>query len=310
MRRLFYTASIALLTNACLAGDVDDAASDVFACNTVDDCNAGESCLFDRCTEVPLPLVEIRAPEPFAKVATPETPEGPIVFAVSVGGRDLDLVDPISSGQGTAGEGYIELSVDGELIETITAGSLAGSIPIEGVVIPNPTPGAHRISVQARRADGVAYDNPEASDIQLVWVDDGMPRVGIVEPLPGTEFGLGEVEVDVRVATLNFEIVPAASQSPNPHGHAHIHYDDVFPSCVEAPTCDCCYIAIASPDVADVPAQGFLTDWTERVVFPGASAGSATLTAVLRNTSHTPFIGDDGIVFDEVQLQRVSDPGL
>lgn len=309
MRRPLLTAAIVLCSNACLADEVEQAESEVFACASQDDCDDAEACLLSRCTAQALPFVEIRTPEAFATFPL-DTPGAPISFAVSIGGRDLDLVDPISSGEGTVGEGYIELSIDGTVIETITAGSLAGSIPISGVELPDPTPGPHRISVRARRADGVAYDNPQSQDIQLIWLDDGKPRVGIVEPLPDTEFGLEEAEVDVRIATLNFDLVPAAATRDTPHGHAHIHYDDIFPACVDAPTCDCCYIAIASPQPSDIPAQGFLTEWTQPVVLPGASAGAATLTAILRNTMHTPFFGDDGaVVFDQIQVQRVSDPG-
>ncbi len=310
MRTLFHAPAVALLLSlaGCLEDQVDEASAGVFACSGQDDCIEGEFCVIGRCESQEPPSIEIRDPEQFEIVASRDGVGSSMLLSIVVGGRGLTLVDP-NTGSTKSDEGYVEVVLDGDVVGELSSGSLAGNVLLDvpGFVA---TPGAHRIVARARRADGTAYDNAEAEAVSLVWVDDGLPQVGIVRPLPGTEFDVTETEVDVEVATLNFAIVPAAATRPETHGHAHIHYDDVFPTCVDDPLCDCCYIAIASPSTSEVPPQGFLLDWTERVRLPGASEGAGRLTAVLRSTNHTPFYDEDGrTVFNSIEVQRVDGAG-
>ncbi len=308
MRSTFTLLVLSVLGAGCLSEQLDDAPSGSFACTTVDDCLDDEICLLGRCENVDPPSLEVRDPEQFEIVADIRTGvPAAMELRVTIGGTGLTLVEPLNSGEGNAGEGYVEVSLDGTKVADVSSGSLAAGVSVLGSL--SPTPGPHRISLLARRADGTAYDNPGASAVQLVWVDDGRPQVGIVSPLPQTAFDLGETEIDVRLATLNFALVPSAATADEPHGHAHVHYDDPFPVCTDLPECDCCYVAVASPGTADVPAQGFLREWTEPVVLPSSSAGGAELTAVLRRTNHSPFRDENGnTIFDTIQLQRISDP--
>lgn len=294
-----------LVLPACLEQQLDDAEPGLFACEDASDCEDDEFCVVGRCEADAPPTLQIRDPEQFEVVASAEGVGATMRLSVTIGGRDLRLVEPNTSGEVSGGEGYVEVSLDGDVVGELTSGSLAGGVltQIDDFVA---EPGPHRISVRALRADGTPFDNEEAQAVSLIWVDDGRPQVGIVRPLSGSSFDIGESTIEVEVATLNFSLVPAIATRPEPHGHAHIHYDDAFPACVDDPMCDCCYIAIASPGTADIPQQGFLQTWTESVTLPGASAGGGRITAVLRETNHTPFFdGQGATVFDSVDIARV-----
>lgn len=308
MQRSLCALWVLLLCNGCLQDEVDAADPGVFSCESASDCGDEEFCVLGRCELEAPPSIEIRDPEQFEIIASQEGVGSTMLLSVVIGGTGLELVDP-GAGMGRSGEGYVEVMLDGLVVGELTAGSLAGNVLL---AVPDfqATPGAHRIVARAYRSDGTAYDNASAEAVSLVWVDDGQPQVGIVRPIPGTVFDVEETEIDVEVATLNFSIVPAAATRPEAHGHAHIHYDDVFPSCVDDPLCDCCYIAIASPNTSEVPAQGFLLNWTEAVTLPGASAGAGRVSAVLRSTNHTPFYAEDGrTVFSSIEVQRVARGG-
>jgi len=308
MHRFHRLALLSLLVSGCLEESLQDADPGLFSCQDPSDCASEEFCVVGRCEVEAPPRLEIRDPEQFEVVASADGVGATMELSITIGGRDMELVSP-SSGEPTAGEGYVEVSLDGQSVGQLTSGSLAGGVLLQ---VPGfeASPGAHRISIRALRADGMPYDNPESQAVSLVWVDDGRPQVGIVRPLPGTEFEVGETEIDVEVATLNFSIVPAIADRPEPHGHAHIHYDDPFPTCIDDPRCDCCYIAIASPKTSDIPPSGFLLDYTQPVNLPGASAGAGRITAVLRETDHSPFFdGDGATVYDSVDIARVDRGG-
>jgi len=308
MPHLIRLSVLPLLLPGCLESSLQDADPGLFACESPADCTPEEFCVVGRCEVDPPPALEIRDPEQFEVVASADGVGTTMDLSITIGGRDMTLVSPTAD-DALGGQGYVEVALDGQSVGQLTSGSLAGGVLLQ---VPGfeATPGAHRISVRALRADGTPYDNPQAQAVSLVWVDDGRPQVGIVRPLPGTEFEVGEVETNVEIATLNFALVPAIATRDDPHGHAHIHYDDPFPGCVDDPRCDCCYIAIASPTTADVPAAGFLLDWTQPVTLPGASAGAGRLTAVLRETDHTPFYDEEGAtVFDSIDIARVDRGG-
>lgn len=288
------------VSSGCLADRIDDAPAGVFACDGTLDCAEGETCLLGRCYDVEPPRLQIRDPEAFETIE-PESddPPGMISVTVGVGGENLELVEP-SSDSDAITEGFVEIVVDGHKVTQLTSGNLfAGtSVTIEVAS----TPGPHRITAVARRADGAHYDNAGAVASQLVWVDDFRPHVAIVRPWPDTRFAVDEAEVDIEIATLNFTLVPPMATVEGDEGHAHIHYDDTFPACPSDPMCDCCNIEIAAPPIASHRA-------TVTATLPPAGAGPATLTAMLRETTHPPFIHDGHYVYDTIEIVRAADLG-
>ncbi len=308
MRRLLPALSVLLFGHGCLQDEVDAADPGVFSCESEVDCGDEEFCVLGRCETDAPPRLEIRDPEQFEIIATQEGVGSTMPLSLVIGGNGLALVEQ-GAETGSGAEGYVEVWLDGVSVGELTQGGLSGNVIL---TIPafEATPGAHLIVARAFRSDGTPYDNPAAEAVSLVWVDDGQPQVGIVRPVPGTVVDVAATSIDVEVATLNFSIVPAAATRPEDHGHAHIHYDDVFPTCVDDPLCDCCYIAIASPGTSDVPPQGFLLNWTEAVTLPAASEGAGRISAVLRSTNHTPFYAEEGrTVFNSVEVQRVARGG-
>lgn len=302
---------LGVLASACLLDEVEDGAGGVFVCATNEDCPSEQQCLVQRCESVPAPRVEIRFPEAtdIVAVVVPGTAPTMMTLQVSVGGNDLVLVDPLVGRDPVAGEGFVELWVDGEAVAELTSGDLVAGVVHEVELLA--TPGAHRIAAVARRADGAAYDNDEAVGTRVVWVDDGRPHVAVTSPWPGEVFAVNEVEIPITIATLNFGLIPAAGVGPEPSGHAHLHYDDPFPSCPDDPACDCCYVAVASPKVADLPLEGFLRTQTQTVVLPASGSGAGEVTALLRTPHHTVYVGVDGQhVYDSVTIQRAASARL
>lgn len=290
-----------LMVGACLETRVDEAEPGTFACDDASECDLGQSCILGTCEAAAPPRLEIRFPEAFDSIAMAEG-SGPRPMSISVGGENLDLQEPHGGSVDEAGSGYVELFVDGELVAFLTTGNLVSGVVTD--VMLDDTPGAHRITAIARTLAGERYDNVESIGTRLVWVDDGKPRVAIVSPWPDQELGLEQTEVDVEIAVINFEFVPPQVESTGNYGHAHLHYDDSFPSCAEDPDCDCCYVAIASPPLADSD-DGPVRRLTTRVALPPSAAGSATISAVLRQTFHSPFADSEGtIVHDSISILR------
>jgi hypothetical protein len=290
------------LLAGCLAQRVEDAPAGTFVCAVQNDCDEGQHCILGVCEAAPGPRLEIRHPEAFDRLDMPDDPTSAITIPISVGGSNLDLREPHAAAD-VLGSGYIELLVDDDMVARLTSGNLVAGVAAE-VVIPA-VPGAHRITAIARTPDGARYDNLEATGKRLVWVDDRRPHVAIVEPWPGEAYSLQETDLEIQLAALNFTFVPFDVQGEGPSGHAHVHYDDPFPACVDDPSCDCCYVAVVVPDQdADTtkPIEGY-------VELPPAAAGSATLSAVLRDTYHVPLFDESGRpIWDTVPILRVDIP--
>lgn len=298
-------------SGGCLVDAVEEAPGGVFACDVDEQCPEDQTCLVGRCESVAPPRLEVRFPEAFDVVATvtPGAAAAMMLLTVSIGGSDMALVEPRTSDDAVAGEGYVELWVDGVAVKEISSGDLAAGVSEEVVV--GTTPGAHRIAAVARRADGARYDNEGALATRIVWIDDGSAQVAVVRPWPDQRIPLEATEVEVEVAALNFALVPAAASFDGPHGHAHIHYDDPFPACPADPSCDCCYIAIASPSSSDIGPEGFVRSFTQTMIVPAAAAGDGMVTAVLRQSHHTPYVTEDGAyVHDSITVQRAEEAEL
>ena len=291
------------LVCGCFSTDLDPNVEGAFSCSVDDDCPDSQACDGRRCV----------APEnvPVMRVLSPE-PDPPEVFQVESFPDDeievrisgtLQFAEP-GGDDDAPGTGFVDLTVDG-MTQRISSGPLSGGIPV--TVAFDPTPGPHRISAQAVRADGEPYAGPQSNATALFWIDNGEPAVAITKPWPGTEFELGTPMIEVEVATLNFEMQEASMAPADGIGHAHVYYDRVFPGCADTPDCDRGYLTIVNPpsgtvdDTASAP-----------ITLPESAATMATLTAVLRNDDHTPYrfpFGDPQgkLIFDDVAILRVGD---
>lgn len=305
MRRTWIVALVVSTTGtACLADQLESPPSGVFACIDDGDCPAGQVCAFDRCEAGDLPRLEIRAPEAKAVVSTIEpgdTPPPTVTVPITIGGGMLELVEAGTVSR--VGEGIVEVYVDDDAMpqRVLTTGSLVAGIATE-IEMDN-TPGAHRVRAVASLSDGRSYEGSDADVTTLVWIDDGLPHVALAQPTPGSGFGLGVVSLTVEVTTLHFDMVQAATlELPGNVGHAHVHYDESFPACVDDSVCDNRYIGIVAPT------QGGAFDTVPiQVTLPASGEGTFSLTAVLRHSNHSVFLGEDDDldpIFETISIER------
>jgi len=292
-----------LVLVGCLAQRVDEAPSGTFVCAEENDCDDGEHCILGICEAAAGPRLEIRHPEAFDRLAMPDDPSMPIAIPISIGGDNLELVEPHGSSDDEPGLGYVEVVVDGEVVTRVTGGNLVAGVAAEVAIAA--VPGAHRISAIARTPSGARYDNIESTGTRLVWVDDGRPHVAFVQPWPGKGISVQETSVEVELAAINFTFVPFDVDVEGPHGHAHVHYDDPFPACAADPECDCCYVAVVAPESQS--AQRPISAWLE---LPPAAAGDATLSIILRDNSHAPLLDDGATVWETVPIVRHDIPPI
>jgi hypothetical protein len=288
---------------ACSVTDVGTP-SGVFPCETADECPDEQACVVGKCYAGNAPTVEIVTPED--EQAVPWTPGAEdIEVSVKIGGSNLELVDPASDADSVFGRGQIVLFVDEREVETLTFGSLASGVPT--TVLVAPTPGAHRIRAEARFSDGKGYDNVEAVASRVFWFDDGNPWIAFKTPLPNQRFSFEEISIDVTVAVLNFEIVPAVGNTTQEgRGHAHLLFNKVFPDCEFDAVCRQDYIKVLAP----LPPSESLTSVTVESTIPSSAAGApTTLTAAISEINHTTFLNAaDQPVWDTIPIVRIEAP--
>jgi hypothetical protein len=298
-----------VLSMGCFTAELDPDRSGAFTCTEDADCPEALACLNALCerSEV-LPLLEIRLPEVIQQ-SFPDAAGSPVhdgVLDIIVAGN-FNLVAQSESDEHESGSGHIAVFLDQDEIAVIEAGALSGGIAISPPF--DPVPGPHRLAVQARRNDGLDYDNESAMTTRLFFVDDGEPHVAISSPWPGTEFGLEAEQIDVEVAAINFDIAPPGGdlEQQNRRGHVHIYYDADFPECAEDSLCDNGYFIVSDAN----PSDGRLA--TGRGTIPDSAAGVARITAVLRHINHLPYRhpfnepenpSTPGVIFNEVEISR------
>jgi hypothetical protein len=293
---------LCLLVCGCFSTDLDPNVEGAFSCSVDDDCPDSQACDGQRCVAPEnVPVMRILSPEP----APPE------VFRVEAFPNDEievrisgTLAFAESPEDDSPGSGFVELTVDG-MTQRIDQGPLSGGIPV--TVDFDPTPGPHRISAQAVRADGEPYAGPQSNATALFWIDNDEPAVAITRPWPGTAFDLGTPMIEVEVATLNFDMQEASMMPEAGIGHAHVYYDRMFPGCADTSDCDRGYLTIVNP-----PGGTTAKLASAPITLPESAATMATLTAVLRNDDHTPYrfpFGDPQgkLIFDDVSILRVAE---
>lgn len=287
---------------ACSVTDVGSP-SGVFPCATADECPDGQACVVGKCYSGDAPTVDVVTPEDEQAVTwTPGA--GDVEVAVKIGGSNLELVDPASDADSQFGSGQIVLFVDGQEVETLTFGSLASGVPT--TVFVAPTPGAHRIRAEARFSNGMSYDNPQATASRLFWFADGNPWVAFKQPVPNQRFSFEEISIDVTVAVIDFEIVPAVGNTTQEgRGHAHLLFNKMFPQCEFDAICRQDYIKVLAP----LPPSDSLTSVTVESTIPSSAAGApTTLTAAISQINHTQFLNADSQpVWDTIPIVRVAE---
>jgi hypothetical protein len=299
MRRLACVATLVVL--ACDPAEIDPEVSGVFPCETVQDCPPEQSCVIGTCFLEEPPRVTVVSPE--AEFAFPIAAEARMEIVVTIGGENLQLVDPGEDPDNDFGKGNVVVLVDGVEETVLTAGALQSGVTLRVGV--DAAPGAHRIVAFARNSAGIHYDNEEAEGRRLFWLDNGTPQVAFVSPFPGDVFPLEAGEIEVSVATLNFQLdspMSGVDLGTEPIGHAHVHYDERFPECAADPLCDSNHVGVVAPPGPSTSAHAMLA-------LPASAEDDATLTAVLRGVDHVGFFyprWTEDPVWEDIVIRRTS----
>ena len=293
---LFAASCTFSLAAACAPESLLDEQGGLFPCETPADCPAHQSCVDGTCWDQTGPSIQVLTP---AEEQAFEFQWGidtrPTTLVVV--GEGLRLEPP--DGTSEPGAGHLVVEVDGEEVATVEHGDLDVGVSLE-VPVP-PEPGAHRIVVSAYEGEHTPYANPEATMRRFFWIDDGREWVGFKAPFPGDTFSAHLHDIEVSVATLNFEMVPSEDEmTSGAAGHAHLHYDDRFPACAYFPECDSSPMAELVPVVASTSATTF-------VVLPQAEPGPVELTASLRQPDHDGYSTTGAPIYESIVVYRRSD---
>jgi len=279
----------------CYGAQFDELASGVFVCEADDECAGGFTCLRGFCISDEGPVVEIDGPEEGSVFDV----DAAVVFPLALGGSGLDLDEP--NGTHEAGRGYLRIEVDGEeLPAPLISGSLDGSVT-ETLDLGMLSGGFHRLRVQAIGLDNEPYQNPSATADVGIWVNDGLPHVGIRTPYPGDTFTAGD-PLDVAVVSLNCTFIDpdlAASDrvdDPVPEGHTHVYFDRRegvsgtldYPSCL--PECNFDYASGGSIKPPNASGQ---TRVEGVVLQVPTKAGQLAISASFNYTGHFPYPSDN-----------------
>lgn len=290
-----------LLLAGCYTAELDAEASAVYVCSQDEDCPLGQACAEGLCraeAELRGPSLEIASPAPL-QVFSPADATIPLSFE----GRDLVLSDDASD---DARAGYVEIYLDGALVDAVTGGDLEAGLDIASLDMPT-TGGLHHIVLSPRHIDGARFENVESDAHVAFWVDDGLEHVAIVEPPPGARFAADGARVQLEVASLNFTLVNPGFIAPGevaggPEGYVHIYVDADVPNCL--PACNFDYqSSVIPPGLARV--NQLRAD--QYLVLP-EGVGTVRLQIVAQAIDNVPYYrGEDAaaLVYDEVPVQSV-----
>lgn len=296
----------AVLATGCFAADLDTDVSGVFVCEVDMECPLGQGCIDNLCRDYEEqvgPSVEILDP-PMLGVFDPGTASIP----VSVRGSNLELSAVDSDGPSV---GYIEVYLDGVLVDAITEGSLEDGVQLQGLNAPE-EPGLHHIVLAARHLDGERFENDESEAHIAFWIDNGEEQVGILRPAPGSRVQLGTDQLEVEIAALNFTFVNPGfigpSETERSHeGYVHLFVDADVPGCL--PECNFDYQTSIIPQglsrVNRLRAE-------QGLLLPDG-VGTVTLQIVAQTMANTPYYREEDpveLVYDEVPVQSVLGSGI
>lgn len=254
----------------------------VVPCNDDMPCPGEMVCLVEQCADE-APEVEIVTPEAEAKLAW--NAGAPVPVSVTVKATGLTLVDPATDPDSKRGQGQIAVLLDGVEVALVSSGDAAAGVPVE--LTADAVAGGHRLRIEARLSDGTQYDNPGASARSLFWLDDGKPHVAFVTPVPGDTYSIRAQKVDVEIAAINFDFVPASAEAqPGEVGFAHVIEDVDFPECAADPMCLAGYI------VAVVPKSGPASSATATMNISNAGVGKGHFLVHLVKSDHELYCVD------------------
>jgi len=285
----------------CYSAELDPEVAGVYVCEADIDCALGQVCGGGVCRPEGEPLgpaLEVTDP-PLLHVF----PQGSSNLPISIGGSHLQLTSQESE---VLDAGYIEVYVDGALVDAVTDGDLEEGIDLDALAMPQ-TGGLHHLVISARHLDGQRFDNPESEAHLAFWVDDGAEHVGILSPAPAARVEQDLREVRVEVAALNFTFVNPGFLPPGQNiepslGYVHLFIDADVPGCL--PTCNYDYqTSIIPPGLARVNRL-----IAERSLVLPEGLGTVHLQIVAQTPGNTPYYRDESnsdLVYDDVPIQSV-----
>lgn len=295
------TAFVSILLTGCYTADLDSGLSAVFVCEEELDCALGQACIGGVC------LSEEDAIGPSLEVIDPPLldifPQGEAILPLSFRGRDLTLTARSSD---DPKEGYVEIYLDGALVDTVTGGDLGGGIDLSSLSMPQ-VAGLHHVVLQARRHNGEYFENAGSQAHVAFWVDDGREHVGILQPPPAARIPSDAREIGLEVASLNFTFVnpgflsPDAGVSPG-QGYVHLYLDANVPSCL--PSCNFDYQNSILP--AGLSRVNRIA--VEQNLFLPEGVSTIRLQIVAQTTAHMPYYRAEAlqeVVYDEIPVQSV-----
>ncbi|MGH1346225.1 MAG: hypothetical protein ACRBN8_31960 [Nannocystales bacterium] len=289
------------LLGGCFSADLDTDVSSVFVCEEDVECPVGLACSDGLCRsseDLMGPSIEILGP-PMLEIFD----EGTTTVPLTVRGSNLELT---STETDSANAGFIEVYVDGTLVDAITDGVLENGIEIPRMAIPD-APGLHHIVLSARRLSGDRFDSAESETHVAFWVDDGEEHVGILSPAPASRIELGEQEMEIEIAALNFTFVNPGFMDPSAgagdhEGYVHLFVDSDVPGCL--PECNFDYqTSIIPQGLARV--NRLTAD--QGLILP-EGVGTIRLQIVAQTTANLPYYQVEdpiNLVYDEVPVQSV-----
>ncbi len=297
--------SLALLAllGACYQAELDPEAYGVYICEQDSDCALGSACIGGICDD-PRGSSDIAL-----QVLSPATLEVfPIDSAgaipLTIGGRGLLLTSGVDDDPRAA---FIEISLDGALIDTITEGDLEAGIELDSLLFP-PAPGLHHISLVALSPDGEPLGRDGVSTSTAFWMDDGREHVGILEPAPGTQLTLSEdTRLNVEIASLNFTFANPGFSPPEDLeaeglGYVNLFIDTDIPSCL--PDCNLDYQTTVLPAGLSRVNRMQVED---RLELPD-EIGTTRLQIVAQTMANAPYhreAGSGELVYYTVPVQSV-----
>ncbi len=290
-----------VLGSGCFSAELDTSVSSVFVCEDDTECAVGFSCVEGLCREPGEfngPSLEIVDP-PMLGVFQP----GDARISVTVRGTSLDLS---SVDDDSPRAGYIEVYLDGVLVDAVTEGALESGVQFSSFETPA-EPGLHHVVLSARHLDGERFENIESEAYIAFWVDDGQEHVGILSPAPGSRVQIGTDQLEVEIAALNFTFanpgfLPPGEPGIGQEGYVHLFVDADVPGCL--PACNFDYQTSIIPQglsrVNRIRAE-------QGLLLP-EGVGTVNLQIVAQTMTNSPYYreGDDvELVYDEVPVQSI-----
>ena len=291
----------ALPAAGCFTAELDTDVSSVFVCEADLECPVDFTCAGGLCrsqADLTGPQLEILEP---AMLQIYD--QGTTAMPVALRGSNLDLT---STPAGSGNAGYIEVYMDGMLIDAITEGELEGGLEMPSLRIPE-TPGLHHLTLSARQLSGERFDGDESEAHVAFWVDDGEEHVGILSPPPSSRVNLGEDPLEIEIAALNFTFVNPGFMDPNQttgshEGYVHLFVDSDVPGCL--PACNFDYQTSIIP--RGLSRVNRLTA-EQGLVLP-EGVGTVRLQIVAQSITNVPYYQENDpvdLVYDEVPVQSV-----